>query len=330
MTIFLCKNTRSKLILNKNTVKSASKNTQKINEYLKSDSKVILPAGKIYINDSINLNQNGNWLEGQGANTQLILLDSVISNVITINNDRCVVSNLMIIGNKTTTSTISEQNVKGHGISVHTAFRTIIDNVYIHDVLLNGINSDGLENNKSSLTAINNCTIERAGQHSIYHGPYSQDPMIVNTFTQDADKDGLVLNKNYGCVITNSHFYRNGINNVKIIGGGRHRFENCTLDHAKKWGVYLYHTHDITMSKNIIFDNNQSDDNTGGIYIGEKTYRCLIMQNTIYDDPPVTQDYGIYITKTAMDNQIVHNEVRNSIQSDYISENEENLIIYDE
>lgn len=286
----------------------ATNNVKRLNKKLQKKYKITLPSGDIHINDSILLNRNGCWIDGKGASTRLIFSSTTDnSDAIKITADRCMITNVMIIGG---------------GISVsNNAYRTVIRDVYIHDAVKDGVNSI-----KSSLTMVENCTIERAGRHSIYHGSDSQDPIIINTFTQDAKSDGLLLDYNYGSVITNSHFYRNGINNVKINGGARHRFENCTIDRAQQWGVYIYNANDIILSKCILFDNNQSKKNAGGIKLAKNTHRCLIMQNTIYDDPEVTQKYGINAEDSCTDNKIVYNEVRNSIINDYLIENTDNIV----
>lgn len=303
-------------------------NSNYINELLSNNYKVELPAGDIYLSKPIKLKLNGNWLTGKGPGTKL-LLDSIKnnSNMIHVTNDRCKITDLMIIGNGKHLDFEAEK-LKGCGIVIYKAYRTLIDNVYINDVVMDGIHSRGNKDMKSSVTTINNCVIERAGKSSIYHNEFSQDPIIFNTFTQDAKTDGLLMDKNYGGVITNSHFYRNGDNNVKIIGGGRHRFENCTLDRAQNWGVYMCYTNDIVMSKCILFDNNQLNKNSGAIYLAKNVYRCLIMQNTIYDDPPVTQEHGIVIDESCTDNNVVFNEVRNSLKGNYTVENNSNLVLY--
>ena len=307
---------------------SAEHNTKKINKLLTQRRKVELPEGDIYISGPLKLKLNGNWLTGNGPGTRLILNElSNPSNFIHVTSDRCKVTDLMIIGNREYVN-YNPAKLRGCGIVVYKAYRTYIENVFVHDVSMDGIHSRGSNDLKASLTTISNCVIERAGKHSIYHNKYSQDRIIFNTFTQDAKSDGLMLDGNYGSVITNSHFYRNDDNNVKIIGGGRHRFENCTLDKAQNWGVYLAYTDDITMSKCIIFDNNQGERDAGGVCFAENVYRCLLMQNTIYDDPPVTQNYGIFIRNSCTNNNIVFNEVRNSINENYKVENDLNLILY--
>ena len=282
-----------------NSIEHAKQNSLYINQQLENNTKVTLPPGNIYIQKTIKLHKNYNWLDGQ--HSVLILVNKKPKNVIYITADRCHISNLFI------------KNSTYHGIYIENSYRTLINNVFIHDTIYDGIMSTG----KSSLTTINDCVIENAGRHSIHHTKDSQDPIITNTFTQDAKSDGLLLDGNYGSVITNSHFYRNGDNNVKIIGGGRHRFENCTLDKAQNWGVYLYHTKDIIMSKCIIFDNNQSNNNTGGIHMAENVINCIISNNTIYDDAPITQEYGILINESCINNQIIYNEVRDSLKKNY-------------
>lgn len=308
--------------------KSAEHNTNAINNLLKHQHKVELPEGMIYISEPLKLKLNGNWLTGKGSSTKIMFSElSNESNFIHVTTDRCKITDLMIIGNREYVN-YNPNKLRGCGIAVYKAYRTCIENVYIHDVSMDGIHSRGSADLNSSLTTINNCVIERAGRHSIYHNRYSQDPIILNTFTQDAKSDGLMLDGNYGSVITNTHFYRNDDNNVKIIGGGRHRFENCTLDKAQYWGVYLAYTNDITMSKCIIFDNNQSEKDAGGVCFADEVYRCLLMQNTIYDDPPVTQKYGIVIKNSCTNNNVVFNEVRNSIGNNYVVENDLNLVLY--
>lgn len=319
------------VIINKNTYRVAIKNSQKINKQLQKKLQVTLPSGKIYINDPILLNKNGCWLKGCGASTQLILINDRITDMIIITSDRCKVSDLMIIGNRPLDTQLDEfkNNTQGCGILIEGSFRTMIQNVYIHNTMLDGIYSVGNNDKMTSLTHIDNCTIERAGRNSIHNGNYSQDLIVTNTFTQDAEQHGILLNNNYGSVITNSHFYRNKSHNVYIDGGARHRFENCTIDKSYYWGVFLNNTNDILLSKCIIFDNNQSDTDCGGIKLADKVYKCIIMQNTIYNDPPVTQTYGIYIDNSCVNNNIIFNEVRNSIKKNYFYEdNNTNIVIF--
>ena len=83
---------------------SATKNTHLINKKLKKYKKLTLPSGKIYINSTIIFDRNDYWLEGQGASTKLILLPDSNCDIIKITNDRCMVSNLMLIGNQNDTS----------------------------------------------------------------------------------------------------------------------------------------------------------------------------------------------------------------------------------
>jgi hypothetical protein len=319
-----------KLFIDNNDIKVATKNTINLNEQLSQTFKVELPEGKIYINDTILMKRGGNYLTGKGAATELIMIGENSRDIIKVTNDRCVISDLMIIGNKN--NIINQDKFHediGHGILIDTSYRTLIQNVYIHDTPLDGIYSKGSSyDKKSSLTTINNCVIERAGRHSIHHHKFSQDPIIFNTFTQDADSDGLFLDNNYGSVITNSHFYRNNGNNVYVIGGGRHRFENCTIDRSQKWGMHITKCNDIIISKCILFDNNQSKNDHGAIFLEYKVYNSIIMQNTIYNDPPVVQDYGIKIGDSCMKNNVVFNEIRNSIKSDYIIDNQSNLVLY--
>jgi hypothetical protein len=318
-----------KFYINNNDVKYATLNTEYLNSQLDKNFKVQLPGGKIFINDTILMKHGGNYLTGEGAGTKLIMIGNNARDIIEVTNDRCVIKDLMIFGNKKNIVNNDKihENI-GNGILINICYRTLIDSVYIHDVSLDGIYSKGISyDKKSSVTTINNCVIECAGRHSIHHNKFSQDPIIVNTFTQDANEHGLFLDGNYGSVITNSHFYRNNNDNVYIIGGGRHRFENCTIDRSQKWGMHITKANDILVSKSILFDNNQSKNGYGAIFLEDKVYNAIIMQNTIYDDPPVVQDYGIKIGDTCMKNNIVFNEVRNSIKDNYTVNNKYNLIV---
>lgn len=306
-----------------NDITKALYNTHKINLALQFGGKVSLPSGKIYIDTPIQLTHNGSWLQGEGASTQLISQQGG-TDMIQITGDRCHVSDLMLIGNeqKTPDNPDNPDEKNGSGIVVKSCYRPLIENVYIHDVNKYGIYCFGTaEDKKSSVPTISKCVIERAGINSIMIDQNCQDPIIVNTFTQDAQSDGLVLNNVYGAVITNSHFYRNGDNNVKIMGGGRHRFENCTLDRAQNWGVYLYHTQDIIMAKSIMFDNNQSGQEAGGINLVENVSNCIISNNTIYGGSFHSQKYGIQIAPVSakcVNNIISYNVVRDSQEKNYL------------
>lgn len=312
---------------------SSYKNSDTINRYFSdfNNTKLILPSGIIFISTPIILRYNEVTITGSGRTILVLDTNTVEKGVICVYGDRCNVLDL-IITNDIDSNYIYIRNPNHNygGIYVDGTYRTRICNVMIYYMNIDGILSTGQPDKKASVTLVDSCIIEYSRRNSIRHEEFSQDPIIINTYTQDAQSHGLVLNGNYGSVVTNSHFYRNSGNNVFIINGGRHRFENCTLDSSKYWGVVLSGTTDIIMSKCLMFDNNNhTGDNVvcGGLAILNGTSKCMIHNNCIYDDPPVTQRVGIYIDEKSEYNNVMFNEVRNSLANDYDIRNKNNTVM---
>lgn len=319
--------------MNSITINDRSKadaNSFMIDNYLNdfNNTKLVLPSGIIFISRPIIIKYNEVTITGTGRSIVILNTDVPEKGVICVYADRCNVTDL-IIANDIDVNYIYRRNGNHmySGVYIDGGYRTRVYNVLIYYMCIDGVTSTGTPDRKASVTLVDSCVIEYSGRNSIRHEECSQDPMIVNTFTQDAESHGLFLNGNYGSVITNSHFYRNKGNNVNVVNGGRHRFENCTLDNSRYWGVVLSGTTDIIMAKCLMFDNNTIGLMCGGLAILNGTSKCIIHNNCIYDDPPVSQSVGIYIDEKSEYNNVMFNEVRNSISNDYDIRNKNNSVL---
>jgi len=267
---------------------------------------------------------NSQQLIGQGFHTKISLDDSMNIDMLYSEGDRITIDSIYFDGNKANNST-------GHGLVFFNAFIPVVRRCWIYDIAQDAITGDGDVSPKTSVLTIETCVIERAGRDSIVFNNNCQDPVILNTFTQDATRYGLHLNANFGSVITNSHFYRNNDHNVFINGGARHRFNNITADRSQNWSFYLTGSaKDVIIQESIIFDSNQSNTGCGGIFIGGGAKRNIITGNSIYDEQGVkTMDYGIQIDAGSKDNIVKNNIIEDiAVANRYIINDTFNGVSY--
>ena len=284
---------------------------------------IILPSGTFLISDTLNIATSSIILEGNGFNTIIKLANNTNKNVIYVGGaDRVTLRDFYIDGNKA-------NNTIGAGVAIYQSYACRLERLFIHNAPQDGVNGDGTVGIKASLITIDTCIIESSGRNSVRNEANSQDLLVTNTFTQDAESFGLYLNGCFGASFTDTHFYRNGNHNVYIVGGGRHRFTSCTLDRSQGWGVYLTGNNiDTIIEKSIIFDNDQAGTGQGGIILHQCT-TALITGCTIYDEQtPATQDYGVFSPAGVQGNIIINNVVKNSTVAQYsIADLSNNVVI---
>lgn len=273
----------------------------------------VLPVGTFLLKTQVNFPQSGKIvIKGQGFNTQIKVADNVNIDAFYISGDRCGIQDLFINGNK-------DNNSTGSGVYFYNSYRSYLFRVFVHNTAEDGLKSGGTITPKSSLVTTDSCTFENCGRYSIHHEEYSQDPIIENTFTQDAGSYGLYLDGNFGSVVTNSHFFRGSNHNVYCNGGGRQRFENCTIDRSDGWGMIINGSRDVVMSKCILFDNDQlATGSQGGLLLTSNAVNCIVSGNTFYDEQDTpTQSYNIKVDNGCQNNIIVHNTTKEASVSQY-------------
>lgn len=282
---------------------------------------ILLPRGVYTISNQIVMKPNV-ILKGQGKATEIKLIDNASNGgfdmIFMGASDRCSLRDLFINGNKNNGNTV------GACVSVFKTYGATMFNVEIHDSAQDGIICNGDTDRKSSILLIRDCRIERAGRHSIHHGPYSQDAWIIETYTQDAAEYGLYVNASARLTSIDSHYYRNGTSNVHVFDAFRVILRSCNMDSAQEWGIILEGCIGCDVVGNLLFDNNLANSGGGNFghiqiksSINRATSTCLISGNILYDENGATTRYGIEIDDDSEKNTIIGNSIKDIVTSDF-------------
>ncbi|MBA4409349.1 MAG: hypothetical protein C0397_07995 [Odoribacter sp.] len=253
------------------------------------------------------------YFDNRTVNDYLASLSGTITNgcsiieAVEVENVR--IANLVIEGNKSTNDYIN--GCRGGGIYIHKSKYCTVENVRINE-----FNGDTFSWQITENITVRGCEASNGGGLGFHPGTGSDHSIVENCISHHNSGDGIFLCwRVQNGIFRNNTSYANGDNGISIGHKDTDNlFENNHVYENAHHGVLFRNEneqnsgHRNTFTNNVV-ENNGTERESAGFYIGGETQDITITNNTIRSTGKGKQTTAILVGKksskvTAKDNQI--------------------------
>lgn len=253
------------------------------------------------------------YFDNRTVNDYLASLNGTITNgcsiieAVEVENVR--IANLVIEGNKSTNDYIN--GCRGGGIYIHKSKYCTVENVRINE-----FNGDTFSWQITENITVRGCEASNGGGLGFHPGTGSDHSIVENCISHHNSGDGIFLCwRVQNGIFRNNTSYANGDNGISIGHKDTDNlFENNHVYENAHHGVLFRNEneqnsgHRNTFTNNVV-ENNGTERESAGFYIGGETQDITITNNTIRSTGKGKQTTAILVGKksskvTAKDNQI--------------------------
>jgi parallel beta-helix repeat protein len=253
------------------------------------------------------------YFDNRTVNDYLASLNGTVTNSISIieavDADNVKIADLVIEGNKDKNEYLN--GCRGGGIYIHESENCLIENVKI-----NGFNGDTFSWQITENITVRGCEAANGGGLGFHPGTGSDHSIVENCISHGNKGDGIFLCwRVQNGIFRNNTVYGNGDNGISIghkdtdnILENNHVYENGSH------GVFFRNENEQNSGHRNTFRNNTIENNgtnkeSCGFYIGGETNDINIINNTIRSTGKGNQTTAIFVGKkssriTAADNKI--------------------------
>jgi hypothetical protein len=253
------------------------------------------------------------YFDNRTVNDYLASLNGTITNgcsiIEAVEVENVKIGDLVIEGNKSTNDYIN--GCRGGGIYIHKSKNCTVENVRINE-----FNGDTFSWQITENITVRGCEASNGGGLGFHPGTGSDHSIVENCISHHNKGDGIFLCwRVQNGIFRNNTSYANGDNGISIGHKDTdNRFENNRVYENAHHGV-LFRTeneqnsgHRNTFTNNTI-ENNGTERESSGFYIGGETHDITITNNTIRSTGKGKQTTAIMVGKksskvTAKDNQV--------------------------
>lgn len=253
------------------------------------------------------------YFDNRTVNDYLASLNGTITNgcsiIEAVDVENVKIADLVVEGNKATNDYIN--GCRGGGIYIHKSKNCTLENVRINE-----FNGDTFSWQITENITVKGCEASNGGGLGFHPGTGSDYSIVENCISHHNNGDGIFLCwRVQNGIFRNNTSYANGDNGISIGHKDTDNvFENNRVYENAHHGVLFRNEneqnsgHRNTFSNNII-ENNGTERESAGFYIGGETHDITITNNTIRSTGKGKQTTAIVIGKksskvTAKDNQI--------------------------
>ncbi|MDP4223174.1 MAG: right-handed parallel beta-helix repeat-containing protein [Bacteroidota bacterium] len=259
------------------------------------------------------IQDNTIYFDNNTVNDYISSLDGTVSNACSIIEavgvENVKIADLAIEGNKTTNDYIN--GCRGGGVYIHRSRNCLVENVSI-----NGFNGDTFSWQITENITVRGCEASNGNGLGFHPGTGSDHSIVENNISHNNQGDGIFLCwRVQNGIFRNNTVYSNGDNGISIGHKDTDNlFENNHVYENAHHGVLFRNEneqnsgHRNTFTGNII-ENNGTENESSGFYIGGETHDISITGNTIRSAGKGNQTTAITIGPksskvTATDNNI--------------------------
>jgi len=259
------------------------------------------------------IHDNVIYFDNRTVNDYLASLNGTITNgcsiIEAVDVENIKIADLMIEGNKTTNDNIN--GCRGGGIYIHKSKNCTVENVRINE-----FNGDTFSWQITENITIRGCEASNGGGLGFHPGTGSDHSIVENCISHHNSGDGIFLCwRVQNGIFRNNTVYSNGDNGISIghkdtdnLFENNHVYENAHHGVLFRSENEQNSGHRNTFTNNTI-ENNGTERESAGFYIGGETHDITITNNTIRSTGKGNQTTAILVGKksskvTAKDNQI--------------------------
>ncbi|MBV5315931.1 MAG: right-handed parallel beta-helix repeat-containing protein [Prolixibacteraceae bacterium] len=253
------------------------------------------------------------YFDNRTVNDYLASLNGTITNgcsiIEAVDVENVKIADLIIEGNKATNDYIN--GCRGGGIYIHKSKNCTIENVRINE-----FNGDTFSWQITENITVKGCEAANGGGLGFHPGTGSDHSIVENCISHHNSGDGIFLCwRVQNGIFRNNTVYSNGDNGISIGHKDTDNlFENNRVYENAHHGVLFRNENEQNSGHRNIFTNNTIENNgtereSAGFYIGGETHDITITNNTIRFAGKGNQPTAILVGKksskvTANDNQI--------------------------
>jgi len=259
------------------------------------------------------IQENVIYFDNRTVNDYLASLNGTITNgcsiIEAVEVENVKIADLVIEGNKATNDYIN--GCRGGGIYIHKTKNCTVENIRINE-----FNGDTFSWQITENITVRGCEASNGGGLGFHPGTGSDHSVVENCISHHNKGDGIFLCwRVQNGVFRNNTSYANGDNGISIGHKDTDNlFENNRVYENAHHGVLFRNENEQNSGHRNIFTNNVIENNgteseSSGFYIGGETHDISITNNTIRSTGKGKQATAIVIGKksskiTAKDNQI--------------------------
>jgi len=253
------------------------------------------------------------YFDNRTVNDYLASLNGTITNgcsiIEAVEVENVKIADLVIEGNKSTNDYIN--GCRGGGIYIHKTKNCTVENIRINE-----FNGDTFSWQITENITVKGCEAANGGGLGFHPGTGSDHSVVENCISHHNSGDGIFLCwRVQNGVFLNNTSYANGDNGISIGHKDTDNlFENNRVYENAHHGVLFRNEneqnsgHRNTFTNNTI-ENNGTESESAGFYIGGETHDIVITNNTIRSTGKGKQATAIFVGKksskvTVKDNQI--------------------------
>lgn len=253
------------------------------------------------------------YFDNRTVNDYLASLNGTITNgcsiIEAVEVENVKIADLLIEGNKTANDYIN--GCRGGGIYIHKSKNCTVENVRINE-----FNGDTFSWQITENITMKGCEAANGGGLGFHPGTGSDHSIVENCISHHNSGDGIFLCwRVQNGIFRNNTVYSNGDNGISIGHKDTDNlFENNRVYENAHHGVLFRNENEQNSGHRNVFTNNVIENNgtereSAGFYIGGETHDITITNNTIRSTGKGKQTTAIVIGKksskiTAKDNQI--------------------------
>jgi hypothetical protein len=253
------------------------------------------------------------YFDNRTVNDYLASLNGTITNgcsiIEAVEAENVKIADLVIEGNKATNDYIN--GCRGGGVYIHKSKNCIVENVHINE-----FNGDTFSWQITENITVKGCEASNGGGLGFHPGTGSDHSIVENCISHHNSGDGFFLCwRVQNGIFRNNTSYANGDNGISIGHKDTDNlFENNRVYENAHHGVLFRNENEQNSGHRNVFTNNVIENNgtereSAGFYIGGETHDITITNNTIRSTGKGKQTTAIMVGKkslkvTAKDNQI--------------------------
>jgi hypothetical protein len=243
------------------------------------------------------------YFDNRTVNDYLASLDGTVSNsfsvIEAVDAENVRIADLVIEGNKSSNEYIN--GCRGGGIYIHKSKNCTIENVKVNE-----FNGDTFSWQITENITVRGCEASNGGGLGFHPGTGSDHSIVENCISRNNKGDGIFLCwRVQNGIFRNNTSFGNGDNGISIGHKDTDNvFENNHIYENGLHGVLFRNEneqnsgHRNTFTENII-ENNGTDRESAGFYIGGETHDISIVNNTIRSSGKGNQTTAIVVGKNS-------------------------------